>query len=249
MKFRILGLLAIAAGIIAFTMAGHSQKSLPLKEKFRRERQLPVVDFSEKRSTDANALSKRKAIANRYDRSSSQVIEEAYNIDGRIFGSDWSRDLSALPFPQSDVVLIGGVMDAKAHLSNDKTGIYSEFAVQVEQVFKNSTSDVLKVGNAVVLERFGGAVRFSSGVLLKYETQGQGMPAVGQRCLFFLQRLDETNYRLITGYHLDGQVVSPLDGAVVEGGKGAYPFDTYQGFDVSTFLLVLKNEASQTTKL
>lgn len=249
MKSQILGLFVIVAGIIAFTMAGQGQKSPPLKEKIHRERQLPIVDFSEKRSTDANELSKRKAKANRYDRSSSQVIEEAYNIDGRVFGSDWSRDLSALPFPQSDVVLIGGVMDAKAHLSNDKTGIYSEFAVQVEQVFKNSTSDELKVGNTVVLERFGGVVRFSSGVLLKYETQGQGMPAVGQRCLFFLQRLDETNYRLITGYHLDGQVVSPLDGAVVEEGNGVYPFDTYQGFDVSTFLRIVKTEASRKTTL
>lgn len=178
----------------------------------------------------------------------SRVQFKASHIERRVFGSHWSKDLSALPFPQSDVVLIGGVMDAKAHLSNDRTGIYSEFSVQVEQVFKNATGDAVNPGNTVFLERFGGAVRFSSGVVLKYETKGQGMPGIGQQCLFFLKRINETNYKLITGYHLDGQVVSPLDGAEVEEGSGTYPFDVYQGFDIPTFLGIVKTQASAQEK-
>lgn len=245
MKSKILGLLIIVAGIIAFTMAGQSQKSLPVKERVRRERQLPIVDSSEKRSTDTNVLSRQRAKASRYDRRSSQPIAEAYLIEGRIWNTHWYKGLSALPFPQSDVVLLGGVMDAKAHLSNDKTGIYSEFGLQVEEVLKNATEDPINRGNTVSLERFGGAVRFPSGVIQKYETTGQGMPSVGQRYLFFLKRIDETTYNIITGYQLDGQVVSPLDGAVVEEGTGVYPFDTYQGFDVSTFLRIVKTEASR----
>jgi hypothetical protein len=248
MKPKILGLFVIVAGIIAFTMAGQSQKSLPAsKQMAHRQRQLPIVDSSEKQSTDENVLSKQKAKANRYDRQSSQPIEEAYLISGRTWTTHWYKDLSALPFPQSDVVLIGGVMDAKAHLSNDKTGIYSEFGVQVEEVLKNATKDSVYPGKTVLLERFGGAVRFRSGVIQKYETIGQGMPSVGQRYLFFLKRTDDTDYSIITGYQLDGEVVSPLDGAAVEEGHGVYPFDKYQGFDVLTFLQIVKTQATQKT--
>ncbi|MFZ0064292.1 MAG: hypothetical protein WAL47_19845 [Pyrinomonadaceae bacterium] len=248
MKSKTLALLVIVAGIIAFTMAGQSQKAPAAKEKVHRERQLPIVDFCQTPATDPNIFSKQRAKANRYDRQSSQPIKEAYLVEGRIWNSHWYKDLSALPFPQSDVVIIGGVTDAKAHLSNDKTGIYSEFSVQVEEVISNAAQAPVNAGNMLALERFGGAVRFPSGVIQKYETIGQGMPSAGQRYLFFLKHIDEANYKIVTGYQLDGQVVSPLDGTVVEQGNGVYPFDVYQGFDVTTFLQIVKTEASQKTK-
>lgn len=249
MRSKTLGLLIILVGVIAFAMAaGLSQKAPAPKERANRERQLPVVDFPEAPSTDANILLKQKTKANRYDRQSAQPIREAYFIDGRIWNSHWYKDLSALPFPQSDIVIIGGVTDAKAHLSNDKTGIYSEFSVQVEEVIRNSAQCPVNSGSMIALERFGGAVRFPSGVIQKYQTIGQGMPSAGQRYLFFLKHIDEADYKIVTGYQLDGQVVSPLDGAVVEQGNGKYPFDVYQGFEVTTFLQIIKTQASQKTK-
>lgn len=245
MRSKLLGLLLLVAGVIALT-TGQRQKnpSVP-KETTHKQRELPIVDFPEKQSTDTNVLSKQKVKASRYDRQSSQPIQEAYLISGRTWSTNWSKDLSALPFTQSDVVLIGGVMDAKAHLSNDKTGIYSEFDVQVEEVLQNSTKDSVYPGNTVSLERFGGAVRFPSGVIQRYETIGQGMPSLGQRYLFFLKRVNETDFSIVTGYQLDGEVVSPLDGAVVEEGNGVYPFDVYQGSDVSTFLRTVRTRAKQ----
>ena len=68
------------------------------------------------------------------------------------------------------------------------------------------------------------------------------MPGVGERYLFFLKRIDDSDYRIITAYQL-GQVVSPLDGAVVEEGSGVYPFDAYQGFDVPKFLEIVKTQS------
>jgi len=246
MKSKILGLLILIAGVIALTMPGQSQKNGSIaKEATHKPRELPIVDFAEKPSTDAHLLSKQKLKASRYDRQSSQPIQEAYMISGRTWSTDWSKDLTALPFPQSDVVLIGGVMNSKAHLSNDKTGIYSEFAVQIEEILKDTMKDSTYPGSTVCLERFGGAVRFPSGVIQKYETTGQGMPIVGQRYLFFLQRINDTDFSIVTGYQLDGEVVSPLDGAVVEEGKGVYPFDVYQGSDVSTFLQTVRTQAKR----
>jgi hypothetical protein len=252
MKSKILGLLLLVAGLSALTMPGQSQKNSEVaKEVIHKQRELPIVDFPEKGSTLESLSSKQKVKGSRYDRQSSEPIREAYMISGRTWSTDWSKGLPALPFKQSDVVLIGGVLHSNAHLSNDKTGIYSEFEVQVEEILKDlngTVKDSISAGSTVCVERFGGAVRFPSGGIQKYETTGQGMPVVGQRYVFFLKRINETDFSIVTGYQLDGQIVSPLDGAVVEEGKGVYPFDVYQGSDVSTFLQTVRTHAKQRPK-
>ncbi len=248
MKSKIVGLLLVVAGVIAFTLSGHTQKNAALvKDRTTKPRELPIVDFSEAESLGANASAKQKAKASRYDRQSSQRIQAGYLISGRLWSTNWWRDLSALPFKQSDVVLIGSILDAKAHLSNDKTGIYSEFGAQVQEVLKNSASNPIHPGEVVSLERFGGGVRFPSGAIQRYETVGQGMPTAGGTYLFFLKQLEPTDFSIITGYQLDAETVAPLDGSIVEQGKGAYPFDVYQGFDRSIFLRIAKSQAVPTT--
>jgi hypothetical protein len=205
---------------------------------------LPVVAFEAQEPTDVKTLAKRKFKASRYDRQSSQPIQEAPLVSSRLWSSHWADGLPALPVDSSDVVLLGGVLDAKAYLSNDKTGVYSEFNVQVAAVFMDSKPPIYP-GSVVSLERFGGAVRFPSGAIQRYETAGQGMPRVGGRYLFFLKRIEEADFTILTGYELDGETVVPLDGAVVEEGNGKYPFDKYRGFDVSTFLQMVRAEVSQ----
>ncbi len=246
MKPKIIGLILLIAGVVAVTMPGQSQKTSTIaKEKPHRLRNLPIVDFADPNPADAALIAKQKVKASRYDRYSSQVIEEGYMIESRKFSSHWFTDLTALPFARSDVVLIGTVMSSKAHLSNDRTGIYSEFEVQVEEILKDTLKDSAYPGTTVCLERFGGAVRFPSGVIQKYEVTGQGMPSLGERYLFFLKRIDKTDLSIVTGYQLDGEVVTPLDGAVVEEGNGVYPFDKYQNSTVSSFLQTVRNAAKQ----
>lgn len=244
MKPKIIGLILLVAGVIALTMPGQSQKTSTIaKEKPQRSRNLPIVDFAQAKPPNAALEAKQKVKASRYDRHSSQVIEEGHMIERRVWTSHWSSDLTALPFEQSDVVLIGTVMSSAAHLSNDKTGIYSEFEVQVEETLKHSPKDSINPGTTVCLERFGGAVRFPSGVIQKYETTGQGMPGLGERYVFFLKRMDKEEFSIITGYQLDGGVVIPLDGAVVEEGNSVYPFDKYQNSAVSPFLQSVRTAA------
>lgn len=240
---RLLALMVVAAAAIALTMQGQSQKNPTVsKEVPRKQRDLPVADFEAKEPTDVQAREKRRSKSSRYDRHSSQRIEDAPWIEGRVQSSHWAQGLSALPVTVSDVVLIGGVLDAQAHLSNDRTGIYSEFNVQVEEVLKDGAKGPVYPGRVVSLERYGGAVRFPSGSIQRFETWGQGMPRVGERYLFFLKREGETDFSIVTGYQLDVETVVPLDGAAVEGGTEKYPFDSYRGFDVSTFLQMVRTE-------
>jgi hypothetical protein len=247
-KSKILLLVLLAASVIAFTLSGQSQKKTALTgDKTPKQRELPIVDFSEGQSLESKASSGQKPKASRYDRQSSEPIHDAPLVSGRTWSTRWWTDLSALPFSYSDVVLIGGVLDAKAHLSNDRTGIYSEFGVQVQEVLKNSTSNPIHAGDVISLERFGGAVRFPSGVIQRYETVGQGMPTAGGVYLFFLKQMEPPDFSIITGYQLDAELVSPLDGTVVEQGNGSFPFDIYQGVDRSSFLRLARAAAATAT--
>jgi len=50
----------------------------------------------------------------------------------------------------------------------------------------------------------------------------------------------------VTGYAVDGDTVTPLDGVAVES-SGKYPFDQYQGFETSTFLRLVREAIAQSS--
>lgn len=244
---RILLAVVITGSVAALAMRGQPQNTSPTpKEQPRKVRDLPVVDFY---APEANDL-RRKAKGNRYDRQSSEPIHEAPSISGRIWSNHWARGLEALPIDNSDTILIGSITDAQSHLSNDKTGVYSEFAVQVEEVLKRDTAKLaIEVANTISVERFGGAVRFPSGAVQKYETMGQGMPHRSGRYLLFLKRLDdEPSFSIVTGYEVGDRTVSPLDGAHFGEGNETYPFDRYVGFDTATFLQIVRTAVAKKSK-
>src|SRR5213075_2263983 len=67
--------------------------------------------------------------------------------------------ISDLPATESNIVVVGQVVDTKAYLSPDKTGVYSEFTVQIEELLKNDSRSTLYSGATLVAERPGGRVR------------------------------------------------------------------------------------------
>ena len=68
-------------------------------------------------------------------------------------------------------------MKAKAHFSDRKTHVFSEFEVEIEEVLKNDGN--FTVGSSVVVERAGGRVRFPSGKIMVSIISNQQMPVVG----------------------------------------------------------------------
>ena len=238
----------VIGSIAALAMREQSQSvsSVP-KEQARRVRDLPIVDFDAPETNDL----RHKAKGDRYNHQSSQPIKEAPSISGRVWSNHWARGLEALPIDRSDTILVGTITDAQAHLSNDRTGVYSEFGVQVEEVLKQDPAKSrIEVASAIYVERFGGAVRFSSGTIQKYETIGQGMPRRGERYLLFLKRLDdEPSFSIVTAYELGYDLkVSPLDGAQVGEGNETYPFDKYKGFDSTLFLQIVRAALAEKSK-
>jgi hypothetical protein len=199
---------------------------------------LPLANYDAPEPLDAQEKVIRRARSKRYDHQSGEAIKEARYPLERIWSSHWARELPAIPIAQSDVILIGTVLDAQAYLSDDKTGVYSEFAISVGEVLKGNGA----IKDAVIsVQRSGGAVRFPSGVIQKYRSQGQGMPSAGRRYVFFLKTLDQGDaFSLLTGYELRGEKIVPLDGGN-EKGTERLPFDSYRHTSVNAFLRLVQD--------
>jgi hypothetical protein len=200
--------------------------------------QIPVADFAIADSTDPKERALRQARGSRYNKRGAQPIAELTSGEEVLpLNSHWWWGLPALPANESDAIVIGEVVSAKAYLSNDKTDVYSEFAVRISEVLKNGSSAPLAVGSEVAVERRGGVVRFPSGRLQRYRTAHQGMPINGRRYVFFLDSNESgQDFSLLTAYELrDGRVL-PLDGYGDKGEPAVSSFTAFEGMDETTFL-------------
>jgi hypothetical protein len=153
----------------------------------------------------------------RSDRYNSQPNTPPLDEDSYLVVETASSDqaeLPGLPANNSDAIIVGSIAGQHAYLSSDRTVIYTEFKVLVEQNLKAPKDFALHTGQSIDVERQGGEIRFSSGVSISRGVANQNLPWVGKRYLFFLQyRPDEKDFFLITGYRLEGALVTPLDKA------------------------------------
>ncbi|MEN3327501.1 MAG: hypothetical protein V7638_2308 [Acidobacteriota bacterium] len=159
----------------------------------------------------------------------------------------WWRGLSALPTEQSDAVVLGVVTSRDAYLSQDRTGIYSEFTVLVSEVFKDPTKTIIS-GTPISVNRTGGAVRFKSGKIQKYQIAHQGMPDVAAPYVLFLRKTSGGDLLILTGFKLVNGHVTPLDGNENNDPRLVLPFAKYAGTDEAEFLKEVRDAAAGSAK-
>jgi hypothetical protein len=192
----------------------------------------PVVDLNASNPTDLSA--ERIFKNSRYDRHGLVKSE----VDPRVAEvlMEPQDDLSDVPTDESDLVVEGLVTDSAAFLSNDKQSVYSEFTVRVGDILKSGPGLSVNRGESITTERFGGRVKQSDGRIIRYGVIGQGSPVKGEKYLFFLSKTEHGNYRILTGYQLQGTKVIPLDGTrISRRAIGSSTFDkhndeSYQAF-------------------
>lgn len=196
------------------------------------------VDYEAPNMLTPQARAERQIKSAKYDKAD-LPLDPNITEDGQMLSTlDWEVGLSALPVDQSSAIVVGRVSEAQAYLSNDKTGVYSEFTIQIDSVLKNDRRMPLKSGGSVAAEREGGRVRFPSGKIILSQTRGQGMPLPGHSYILFLTHdfdfhgSHDDAFHLLTGYELRGGRVSPLDNL----GGGTHPMETYRGTDEKRFM-------------
>jgi hypothetical protein len=236
---RVFGMVAaLAFAAILTSVLGEGQEQKSIAKAQRRpfdENRLPIADYAAPDLSDPVQRAKRQAKGKKYDNSSWRVYPNSPS-DSMVRVDSIDRNLPGFPFDKSSLVVVGQVSDANAYLSNDKTGVYSVFTIQVNEVLKNSTRVPLASGSVIEAERDGGRVRFPNGRLHLYMIAEQDMPQVGLRYVLFLTNTGaESDFQIITGYELRESKVSPLDDLP--------NLHTFDNTDEATFLKELRIKA------
>lgn len=198
----------------------------------------PIVDYDNgNKISSLSAPDLRKSKNRLHNNLAPQPLGEMAS-EGYDIHTHWNIGLPAFPVSQSQVIVIGEVADAEAFLSEDRTGVYSEFSIRVIDILKNKTAFPLTVGGLMVTEREGGVVRLKSGSLFPVRINDQGMPRIDRRYLLFLKHDSEQKaYHIVTGYELNSDKVVPLD--------AGDQFNAYRSRDVHAFLNSVQETVAQ----
>ena len=199
-------------------------KQLSHEEMVRR---YPTAEFEEPEAADS---AKRATLKERKLRNNKHIFSEPSPDDGAIGWFPETVDLPALPINESDVILIGQVLSATAHRSENKRGIFSEFEVRVDEILKGHDPRLSKHA-VIVVERTGGFLKYPNGRKVLFFVEGFGMPEVGARNVFFLKVAGQ-GFQIVTIYELGQEGVLPLD----RGNK----FQRFQGENEITFINTLR---------
>lgn len=213
-----------------------------------RQPDLPIVDYEKEISTPKDKARKEK----------SERFNEPRNIAGPIAQlpdnfevlptmAHWWVGLAALPVDRSDAVIRGYIVSREAHLSDDRTGVYSEFEVQVVEIFKDALKAIV-AGTPLTVYRIGGSVRFAFGKIQTYRTYRQDMPRSGYQYVLFVKKTAAGDLRILTGYELSYGQVQPLDGEDTNDPRSTLPFAKYRGKDAEGFLQELRDAAARAVK-
>ena len=208
-QYKILALVLPAVLCITALMAvpkGQKQISGSRAEPRKTDvNHFPIAEFASSETKDV----KRKARAEKRDKSHWRVDPDSVS-DSTVGVDSVDFSLPAFPTKEAQAVIIGTISDAKAYLSNDKTGVYSVFRVLVEEVLKHSGK--LTVGSSVEAEREGGRVKFPPVVRVFTWSQNRTcLRLAGGMYSFYKETNTEDVFEIITGYEIRADSVSSLD--------------------------------------
>lgn len=230
-------LLLILAAI--FGIGGARKQKLPpanaQRPAFDQDR-FPIADFSAPEPGDSVERAKQRGRTQKHNKSDWGINPEGAS-DTTVRVDFINPNLPAFPLAQSNAVVVGKIRNARAYLSEDKTGIFSSFEISIEEILKNSSQAPLSIGSLFEGEREGGRVRFPSGRLHLYSIKEQNMPRLNSRYVLFLKGGDAGPiFEIITAYELSGGRVHALDDLVQP--------RAYEDAEEATFLSELRSKVS-----
>jgi hypothetical protein len=117
----------------------------------------------------------------------------------------------------------------------------------VSEVFKDPTKTIIS-GMPISVNRTGGAVRFKSGKIQKYQIAHQGMPDIAAQYVLFLRKTSDGDLLILTGFKLVNGHVTPLDGNENNDSRLVLPFAKYAGTNEAEFLKAVRDAAASSAR-
>jgi hypothetical protein len=213
----------------------NQNRSNKAQQKADFEDHSPIADYGGPEPTDPQERSKRKSKDNRFAKG---VLDELADVtETEIVDGSGLERRPVLPVTLSDTIIVGNVLNGRAYLSNNKTGIFSEFVINIEEVLKTTGNDSVVPGANILTEREGGRIRYPSGRIRWIRFAHEGMPLVGSRYVLFLRRtIQGEALSILTAYEFRAGKVFPLDGVAAFEEHKLSKFAAYEGVPESTFL-------------
>ncbi|MGB9181763.1 MAG: hypothetical protein WCB68_21210 [Pyrinomonadaceae bacterium] len=219
--------------------ARRSQKAASSKQERQDDAsQFPIADVTAPKPTNPREIAKRKAKSKKYAQAHNDIGPGVRAVEYY----HWPPGFPELPVAESDAVVIGVACKATAHLTEDETGLYSEFTIRIDEILKTDGQASLSTGDSIIADRLGGRVRYPTGEMGQFSIGGFGMPREGKRYVLFLKRGGEDeDYQIVTGYELRQGRVYPLD----RSSSNETNFDIYANSDEASFLNKIRATAAK----
>jgi hypothetical protein len=139
--------------------------------------------------------------------------------------------LDAIPVSGAAAVVTGHATRGTSYFSNDRTTIYSEFSVKIDQILFNASGKPLTGGSAIDLVRPGGVISMPGGGRLIRGCPQEAMPRRVPQYLFVLSYTHQADvFPIVAGFEMAGnsvymleEVISPSKGTAVLGALGLTP--------------------------
>lgn len=192
------------------SVAGAAQKAANLDRVQEAKQHFPVAEYDEPELSDPAKNAEKKQKQKRHNNFKFVAKNPQSWQTESVFIPEGNFDFPALPISASQLIVVGGVREASAHLSEHKMNVYSEFVIVVSSVFK-TPNKALANGSLLTVERLGGHVRYPSGQKVLFRISGWNMPKVGSEYLFFLNSRTKADWEIVTAYELTERGVLPLD--------------------------------------
>jgi hypothetical protein len=119
------------------------------------------------------------------------------------------RGLPLLPIEESSDIVLGKVIKIQPYFSQDKSQIYTEITVSIEEVLKRSPN-LPSESRMLTLTELGGAIKLGSGKVIRYEINVDSREIIcnEKRYLLFIETTNENkDFRFIKLYGLHNEMV------------------------------------------
>jgi hypothetical protein len=195
----------------------------------------PIVDFNLPESANIEERDIRLKRGNKYR--TNAVLSSLEDLPAVLdLPQSHTPPENPLPVQQSDLIVSGKIINSRAFVTPDKTGVYSEFEIKIDQIFKNINQSIT-TGLTINADRAGGYLRFPSGKIQKRGIYGHNLPRKNVPYIIFLKwNEDGRNFSIITGYEIQENRVLPLDGINGRNPQFLERFDRYKNADLNEFI-------------